>query len=226
MRGHEHDLNVDADARSTKPVAPEAESLLTQRSVAAQDASALNPAALLRLQRTAGNAGVGAMLEQSPVLDVVGSGGSPLPDGLRTDMEQRFGEDFGDVRVHTGSAAQESAASVQAHAYTVGNDVVLGATAPLLDSDAGRHTLAHELTHVVQQRSGPVAGTPTGDGISVSSPEDSFEQAAVRNADRVMSQGRSETAPAVQREPDETAMPGPAVQRETSEEELEEGEQA
>jgi hypothetical protein len=41
-----------------------------------------------------------------------------------------------------------------------------------------------------------------------------------------MSQGRSETAPAVQREPDETAMPGPAVQREISEEELEEEEQA
>lgn len=50
--------------------------------------------------------------------------------------------------------------------------------------------------------------------------------AAVRNADRVMSQGRSETAPAVQREPDENAMPGPAVQREISEEELEEEEQA
>ncbi len=216
MRGHEHDLNVDADARSAKPVAHGAESLLAQRSVAMQDASALNPAAVLHLQRTAGNAAAGAMLEQSPVLDVVGSGGSPLSEGLRTDMEQRFGEDFGDVRLHTGAAAQESAASVQANAYTVGNDVVLGATAPSLDSDAGRRTLAHELTHVVQQRSGPVAGTPTGDGISVSSPDDSFEQAAVRNADRVMSQGHSETMP-VQREDDEIA--GLAVQRQAGEEE-------
>lgn len=222
MREHEHDQYVDTDVRTAKPVAHEAGALLAQRSVAAHDASALNPAALLHLQRTAGNAAAGAMLEQSPVLDVVGWGGSPLPENLCTDMEQRFGEDFGDVRLHTGSTAQESAASVQAHAYTVGNDVVLGATVPSLDTEAGRHTLAHELTHVVQQRSGPVAGTPTGHGISVSSPDDSFEQAAVRNADRVMSHGHSTTAP-VQRENDEIA--GLAVQRRTGEEALPEEDQ-
>src|SRR5438552_9072778 len=47
--------------------------------------------------------------------------------------------------------------------------------------------LAHELTHVVQQRSGPVDGTPAAGGIKVSDPADSFEQAAESTADRVMS---------------------------------------
>ena len=46
--------------------------------------------------------------------------------------------------------------------------------------------MAHELTHVVQQRSGPVAGTPAGDGIFVSDPSDPFEQAAEANAERVV----------------------------------------
>jgi hypothetical protein len=49
-----------------------------------------------------------------------------------------------------------------------------------------RHTLAHELTHVIQQRSGPVSTTPTGDGVAVSDPGDRFERAAEANAHRVM----------------------------------------
>ena len=47
--------------------------------------------------------------------------------------------------------------------------------------------LAHELTHVVQQRSGPVDGTDAGGGIQVSDPSDRFERDAVANADKVMS---------------------------------------
>ncbi len=147
------------------------------------------------MQRAAGNKGVGELLAEedpSPVRDVVESGGEALPGKLRADMEHRFGEDFTDVRLHKGPVAESSAATVQASAYTVGNHVVLGRNAAPLESKAGQHTLAHELTHVVQQRSGPVEGTPTGGGISVSSPTDSFEQAAERNADRLMSEGLSE----------------------------------
>lgn len=225
MREHDVEQVQDSATRAAKPVAQDATSLLAQRAAEAQsagtpNAGALNPQAVRQLQRAAGNASVGAMLngdeERSPVLDVVGSGGgAPLNEGLRTDMESRFGEDFGDVRVHSGSAAETSAASVQAKAYTVGNDVVLGAGAPTLDTDAGRHTLAHELTHVVQQRSGPVDGTPTGGGIAVSSPGDSYERAAERNADRVMSGDGSEQA----------TPAAPSVQREAAEGEEEEPEE-
>jgi len=61
------------------------------------------------------------------------------------------------------------------------------------DSDPGQRMLAHELTHVVQQRSGPVAGTPAPGGIQISNPSDSFEQAAESSADRVMSSSAPST---------------------------------
>jgi len=133
------------------------------------------------LQRARGDGG------RSPVLDVVrGGGGGPLPSGVRAEMEQRLGADFADVRIHTDGAAAASAAAVGAHAYTVGRDVVFGAGQFDPVSSTGRTMLAHELTHVVQQRSGPVAGTPTDGGISVSDPGDRFEREAVANAERVM----------------------------------------
>ena len=57
--------------------------------------------------------------------DVIGSGGGqPLDSGVRADMEARLGHDFGDVRVHHDARAEESARSVNAHAYTVGSDIV------------------------------------------------------------------------------------------------------
>ena len=176
---------------------------------------------LLRLQREAGNSAVSDLVEEqrSPVHDVVSSGGSPLEPAVRTDMESRLGHDFGDVKVHTDAAAQASAKSVGAHAYTVGNNVVFQRDAYDPSSQAGRTTLAHELTHVVQQRSGPVDGTPTGGGVSVSDPGDRFERAAAENATRAM----SEPAPVQrQEEPEEEeSVQGMFVQREGEEEEEE-----
>jgi Domain of unknown function (DUF4157) len=72
-------------------------------------------------------------------------------------MEGRFGHDFGDVRVHNDDAAHQSAKSVNAQAYTVGSDIVFQRDKYDPASESGKHMLAHELTHVVQQRSGPVA---------------------------------------------------------------------
>lgn len=195
----------------------------------------LGSAGMLQLQRDAGNAAVAQLAEEegrSPVLDVVSGGGSPLAPDVRTDMEQRLGSDFGDVRVHTDSAAHESARSVGAHAYTVGSHVVFQRDAYDASSTAGRTTLAHELTHVMQQRSGPVDGTPTGGGVSVSDPGDRFERAASDNAERVVSgpgadvQRLADGGPVLQREedpeqePDEgAAVQGSFLQREESEEE-------
>jgi hypothetical protein len=101
-------------------------------------------------------------------------------------MEGRLGQNFADVRVHTDSAAHESAASVNAHAYTVGSNVVFQRGRYDTDSAEGKTMLAHELTHVVQQRSGPVDGTDAGGGIKVSDPSDRFEREAAANADAVM----------------------------------------
>ena len=87
--------------------------------------------------------------------------------------------------MHDDAAAHRSAQAVNAHAYTVGSNVVFQRDRYDPGSDAGRMMLAHELTHVVQQRSGPVDGTPTGGGIKVSDPSDRFEREAAANAERV-----------------------------------------
>lgn len=71
------------------------------------------------------------------------------PDGPATPGQ---GPDFGDVLVHTNARAAESARAVSATAYTLGTHIVFGAGAFTPDTAAGRTLLAHELTHVVQQR--------------------------------------------------------------------------
>jgi hypothetical protein len=80
--------------------------------------------------------------------------GQPLDQGDRSFMESRFGQDFAGVRVHADSEAADSARPINARAYTVGSDIVFGAGEYAPGSDAGRHLLAHELTHVVQQTGG------------------------------------------------------------------------
>lgn len=184
---------------------------------------------ILGLQRTVGNSGVSSMLEEerSPVHDVVSSGGRPLEPEVRADMESRMGHDFSDVRVHDDSAAADSARAVNAHAYTVGSNIVFQRDTYDPSSAEGRTTLAHELTHVVQQRSGPVDGTSAPGGIKVSDPSDRFEREAAANADRVMSapapvQTLSASGPAVQREAEEEELQGSFVQRQAPEEEEEE----
>jgi len=146
--------------------------------------------AAMALQRAAGNQQVAQLLgeeEPSPVHAVLASGGGrPLDDGVRADMEGRLGADFSDVRIHTDAPAAESARAVNAHAYTVGNNVVFQRDAYDPSSDDGRRTLAHELVHVVQQRSGPVDGTPAPGGIALSDPSDPYEREATTTADAAL----------------------------------------
>lgn len=73
--------------------------------------------------------------------------GSPLPEGVRSFMEPRFGADFSQVRVHTGGDAVQMNRDLQAKAFTHGSDIYYsGGNAPGNDE-----LTAHELTHVVQQ---------------------------------------------------------------------------
>ncbi len=73
-------------------------------------------------------------------------------------MESRFGEDFGSVRVHRGSEAAAAARARRARAFTAGSHVVFGAGQYAPESASGRHLLAHELAHVVQQSRGGSSG--------------------------------------------------------------------
>lgn len=187
----------------------------------ARDPGVLGAAGLLRLQRDAGNGAVSELVEQnSPVHDVISSGGEALEPGVRADMEGRMGHDFSGVRVHTDAAASASAQAVGAHAYTVGNNVVFQRDAYDPSSQAGRTTLAHELTHVVQQRSGAVEGTPAGGGVSISDPGDRFERAAADNAARVVGEPAPVQREAEDEQDDETVQ-GLFVQRQDAEEDQE-----
>ena len=157
---------------------------------------------VLALQRSTGNAAVARMLEQarqqygagdgdqqtaatsvqrSAVQDVLRGPGQPMAAPLQKEMEARLGADFSHVRVHTDAAARASAAEVDARAYTSGEHVVLGPWG----NDP--HILAHELTHVIQQRLGPVGGTDSGEGLRISDPSDRFEREAEAHAGQVMS---------------------------------------
>ena len=66
-------------------------------------------------------------------------------------MEQRFGHDFGHVRVHADSLSAATAETVNARAFTIGKDVAFAVGQYSPTSLEGRRLLAHELTHVVQQ---------------------------------------------------------------------------
>src|SRR5512143_171855 len=156
----------------------------------------------LALQRSIGNAAVSRTLQQAPhrhgagcghertappargqrstVHDVLASPGQPLPAPVQEEMQARLGADLSDIRVHTDGAARASAAEIGARAYTSGNHVVVG------EGGGDKETIAHELYHVIQQSKGPVAGTPTADGLSVSDPSDRYEQEATRKAAKAM----------------------------------------
>lgn len=81
--------------------------------------------------------------------------GSALDRMTGSFMELRFGADFSGVRVHTNTAATQLASSIKAHAFTHGNDIYFNAGRYRPDTDAGRHLLAHELTHTIQQSASP-----------------------------------------------------------------------
>lgn len=88
---------------------------------------------------------------------VLADPGRPLEPAIRHDMEGRFGHDFSHVRVHLDANAAESARAVSAQAYTVGHHMAFDVGRYSPQSATGGHLLAHELAHVVQQRSGPFA---------------------------------------------------------------------
>ncbi|MFJ6612750.1 DUF4157 domain-containing protein [Streptomyces sp. NPDC091289] len=162
----------------------------------------------------AGQAGQAAPapVQRSAVHGVLRGAGRPLDRATRTDMEGRLGADFSDVRIHNDAAAKASAAEIGARAYTSGSHVVIG------NGGNDKHTLAHELTHVIQQRQGQVAGTDTGDGLKVSDPSDRFEREAEANATRVMrrASGSSEAAPPTATDTNSAQDGTKAVQRASS----------
>jgi hypothetical protein len=95
------------------------------------------------------------------VSDVLRGPGQVLDAPTKAFMESRMGHDFRHVRVHTGDLAAESARLAGARAFTVGSHIVLGQGEYAPSSLDGRHLLAHELAHVVQQTASHPGAAPT-----------------------------------------------------------------
>ncbi len=121
------------------------------------------------------------------VHEVLRAPGEPLDSDTRRFFESRFGHDFGDVRVHTGDLPARSASAVNARAYTVGREVVFGRGQYQPATSDGRVLLAHELAHVIQQRSVP---NPAGSSLRIDKPGSPLELAADR-ATHITGKGRS-----------------------------------
>ncbi|MGB8900067.1 MAG: DUF4157 domain-containing protein, partial [Methylocella sp.] len=130
-------------------------------------------------------AGPQAAVREAPasVHEVLRSPGQPLDATTRAYFEPRFGQDFSDVRVHTGTHSAESAREVHARAYTVGANIVFGPSEFAPTTLRGRELLAHELAHTIQQSSSSGAA-PSLDPNSI------FEKTAER-AGHDVANGRS-----------------------------------
>jgi predicted deacylase len=125
------------------------------------------------------------------------TGGQPLDAATQANFANRTGHDLGGVRVHNDGAAAASARALAARAYTVGPDIVFGAGAFAPGTPQGQRLLAHELTHVVQQRaaSSPAARQPAP--LTVSAPGDRAEREAERVAGAL--EGHGDPAPIAER---------------------------
>ncbi len=129
--------------------------------------------------------------------DALRSPGQPLDPATRVFFEARFGHDFSRVRVHADAKAAESATGVGALAYTVGREIVFGARRYQPSSLEGRRLIAHELTHVLQQRAvgaqprlqRQTGGTGSGGGL------DPDDQKIVDAAQREASQFKCNVGP-------------------------------
>lgn len=109
--------------------------------------------------------------------DGVPSQGQPLDSETRAIMQQHFGHDFSSVRIHTDARAAASAQSMDAMAYTVGNDIVFGSGSYQPQTFLGRALIAHELAHTIQQQRGSATESSNGG---------SLEQAADNAAFHIM----------------------------------------
>lgn len=151
--------------------------------------------------------------EKSDVARVTSGQGFSLESGDRAFMEDRFGYDFGDVRIHNDADAANSASRLDARAYTFGSRIVFGAGEYAPQTEPGMSLLAHELAHVVQQ--GGVQPVMQAKPV-ISGLADEHETVADDAAGRVMAWQKAPSktsALAVRDSLRKTAVQHPVVQR-------------
>ena len=123
------------------------------------------------------------------VRDVISSTGRSLDGSIQRAMEDRMGDSFGDVQIHTGSTAASACESINARAFTVGNHIAFNSGEYDPNSAEGQHVLAHELAHVRQQTGGAVSMLPQDDVDLEIDPDPQLEREAEETAKQVMQGG-------------------------------------
>jgi hypothetical protein len=141
------------------------------------------PQYIAKLHSTIGNQAVGRLLRGTDSMSPGprdASAGDPLEPAFQALMEARLGHNFSSVRVHADQAAARSARHVDAQAFTVDDAIVLGAGAPSPGTRSGQRLLAHELAHVVQQRSGTAVAGRSEAGADAEREADAAAAAVMR----------------------------------------------
>ncbi len=135
-----------------------------------------------------------------------------LEQPLRAGLEAHFQADLSGVRIHSGPEAGQSAASIDALAYTSGRDVYFAPGKYAPSSRDGQRLLAHEVAHVVQQGSGrePAVAAKSAHNVKIGPPDDPLETEAERAADGFMNGQPSDLTDEEQRK---RRQPAPSVQR-------------
>ena len=213
---HEHEQTQQAGGRPVKP----------QEKAAPSIASQIGNAGVARLLKGEGidrsGGGGPAQLDReiARAIDAQRGRGRELDTDARSGLETAMGEDFSDVRIHDDAEAHDLSTSVSAEAFTTGSDVFFQSGKYDPASSEGKKLLAHELTHVVQQR----GATPTTE-MTVSDPGDASEVEASAVAERVSSAQPSAAQPSatVAREAEEEEVQTSRVDRQEYEEEPAEG---
>lgn len=141
--------------------------------------------------------------------------GAPLPEAVKSRMGAAFGQDFADVKVHTGEAASDAASGFNARAFAFGSDILFGAGQFNPGSKGGDELIAHELQHVVQQRGAPKGVAPKGLRLGGGFAEIDADRIAATVVDRLHGKNPKDgdvTAPRAGRDPvarqDEPGLPG------------------
>ena len=181
-----------------------------------------------------GNAGIARLVEGRRI-DRSGSGGPAKLDGeiareiderrgrgseldrdARSKLETAMGEDFSDVRIHNDAEAHELSKAVSAEAFTTGSDVFFQSGRYDPGSSAGQKLLAHELTHVAQQR-----GAAPASEMTVSDPGDASEVEATSVAEKISSAPPSagQVGATVSRAAEEEELQASRIDRQAPEEE-------
>jgi len=106
------------------------------------------------LQRRENLGGSEASTDLESAINRARGSGQPLDEGLQQSMGHAMGADFRGVKVHTDAQSDQLNQSIQAKAFTTGQDVFFGQGAYEPRSRGGQELITHELTHVVQQKGG------------------------------------------------------------------------